>query len=187
MAVGQIISGNPYPEPGQSKRGPSFRIRLLSSIGFYPRGQIRGPKGVYHLDEQLAFIAVRTDEQRAHKYWSEVTLLAFEEIRFLSALLLSMRPDHGILHIYPSGAHITDAISDAVALYEKAKRLASEIADDRLATSIPLAGGAPYRISGQKIDDKRYKKLVAKISVRDHLMLRGLSGHFESRYATGSP
>lgn len=174
MAVGQIISGNRYPEPSQSKRRPSLRIRLLSSIGFYPRGQLSGPKGVYYLDEQLAFIAVRTDEQRAHKYWSEVTLFAFEEIRFLSALLLSMRPDHGILQIYPGGAHITDAISDS-ALYEKVKRLASEHVDDRLTASIPIFGGASYRLSDQKIDDKRYKSLVAKISIRDHLMLRGLS------------
>jgi hypothetical protein len=175
MAVGQIVSGNPYPVAGQSKRGASFRIRLLSNIGLYPRGQIQGSKGVYFLDEQLAFIAVRTDEQRAHKYWSEVTLLAFEEIRFLSALLLSMRPDHGILQIYPGGAHITDGSSDATALYETAKRLALEFANDRLTTSIPLSGGASYRISDQRIDDTRYKTLVAKISVRDHLLLRGLS------------
>jgi hypothetical protein len=111
MTVGQITLNRNF-ERGQSKRRPSFRIRLLSSIGFYPCGDIRGSKGIYYVDEQLGFIAVPTDERRAHKYWSEVTLLAFEEIRFLSAILLSMRPDHGALHIYPSGAHIIDAPSD---------------------------------------------------------------------------
>lgn len=175
MTVGQIISGNPLPERGPSRRCPSLRIRLLSNIGFYPRGDIQGPKGTYYLDEQLAFIAVRTDEQRAHNYWSEVTLLAFEEIRFLSAILLSMRPDRGVLHIYPSGAHIVDVTPDFSVLYEQAKQFASKVADYRSTTSIPISGGAPYRISTQEIDRKLYNRLVTRISVRDHLMLRGLS------------
>ena len=175
MTVGQIVSGNPYPERGSSRRCPSLRIRFLSNIGFYPRGDIQGPKGIYYLDEQLAFIAVRTDEQRAHNYWSEVTLLAFEEIRFLSAILLSMRPDRGVLHIYPSGAHIVNVTPDFSVLYEQAKQFASKVADDRSTTSIPISGGAPYSISTQEIDRKLYNKLVARISVRNSLMLRGLS------------
>jgi hypothetical protein len=123
----------------------------------------------------LGFIAVPTDERRAHKYWSEVTLLAFEEIRFLSAILLSMRPDHGVLHIYPSGAHIIDATSDIAVLCEQAKEFASKLADDRLRISAPISGGMPYSFSTQQIDRKVYKKLVTRISVQDHLMLRGLS------------
>jgi hypothetical protein len=172
MAVGLIISGDRSAKRSQSKREASFRIRLLSNKGLYPLGQIRGLKGAYFSDEKIAFIAVRTDEQRAHKYWSDVTFLAFEEIRFLSALLLSMRPDHGSLQFYPGGAHIIEAISDSAVLYENAKRLAREFAKE---TTVPLCGGSPYRFSGQKIDDKRYRQLIAKISVRDHLMLRGLS------------
>jgi hypothetical protein len=175
MTVGLIISGNPLPALGQSRRLPSLRIRLLSNIGLYPRGDIHGPKGTYYLDEQLSFIAVRTDEQRAHKYWSEVTFLAFEEIRFLSAILLSMRPDRGVLHLYPSGAHIVDATLDTAILRKQAKQFASKVADNPLTTSIPISGAAPYRISGQEIDNRLHKKLVTKISVRDHLMLRGLS------------
>src|ERR1035437_8715202 len=46
MAVGLVISGNRYPRRGQSKRGPSFRIRRLSNIGLYPRGNIRGTRGI---------------------------------------------------------------------------------------------------------------------------------------------
>src|SRR5712671_6548263 len=86
-----------------------------------------------------------------------------------------MRPDHGVLHIYPSGAHLIDVTPDTAALYEKVKQLALKIADDRTTTSIPISGGALYRFSRQEVDYKLYKKLVTKISVRDHLMLRGLS------------
>lgn len=173
MAVGQIISGANLTLRGRSKRGRTCRIRLLSDVGFYPRGQLQGSKGIYHLDDELGFVAVITDEQRAHKYWSEVTFLAFEEIRFLSALLLSMRPDHGVLRIYPSGAHVIRAVPDGTMLLKHAKRLALKY---RSAVSTPLSDGKPYQISGyQTIDNKRYKKLVAKISIRDHLLLRGLS------------
>lgn len=171
MAVGQIISGGKLTLGG--KRGRTCRIRLLSDMGFYPKGQLHGSKGVYHLDGDLGFVAVLTDEHRVHKYWSEVTFLAFEEIRFLSALLLSMRPDNGILRIYPSGAHVIDAALDVSTLLKKAKRLALKY---QSAVSTPLSGGAPYEISGhQTIDDKLYKKLVNRISIRDHLLLRGLS------------
>jgi hypothetical protein len=175
MSVGQIISGNPYPVSGQSNRGPSLRLRLLSSIGSYPRGEVHGTKGTYYLDGQLAFIAVRTNEQRTHKYWSEVTLLALEEIRFLSAILLSMRPDRGVLHIYPSGARIIDVTRDIAVLCEQAKQFALEIANEGLRTSIPVSGEVPYRISKQEIDRKLYKKIIDRIPIRDHLMLRGLS------------
>lgn len=175
MTVGHIISGNPYPEPGQSKRPPSLRLRLLSNAGLYPRGQVHGSKGTYYLDEQLAFIAVRTNEQRALKYWSEVTLLALEEIRLLSAILLSMRPDHGVLHLYPTGAHIIDATGDPAVLYAQARELASKFEKDQSTKSTSISDGGGYRISRQEIDRKRYHKLLAGISIQDHLMLRGLS------------
>jgi hypothetical protein len=70
-------------------------------VPHYPQGTIKSAKGIYHLDEQLAFVAVQTNEQRDHAYWSELTLFASEEIRFLSALLLSPRPDYGVLRLYP--------------------------------------------------------------------------------------
>jgi hypothetical protein len=104
-----------------------------------------------------------------------VTLLAFEEIRFLSAVLLSMRPDFGVLHFYPGGAHITGATSDHHVLYKRAKRLALQDADRGSSNTIPLGSGAPYRVSEQEIDENIYKLLASKISIRDHLMLRGLS------------
>jgi len=170
MTVGHIISGRNLTLG--SKRGRSCRIRLLSNMGFYPRGRVEGSKGVYQLDDELGFIAVPTEERRAHKYWSEVTFLGFEEIRFLSALLLSMRPDHGVLQIYPGGAHVIRSVSDASMLQKHAKRLSLKYRN----VSTPISGGRPYQISGyQTIDDKRYKKLVARISVRDYLLLRGLS------------
>lgn len=174
MTVGWIISGEHRWAIGKNDQKPTQRIRLLSSIGSYPNGEIRGPKGVYYLDEQLGFIAVPTDEQRAHKYWSELTLLAFEEIRFLSAILLSMRPDHGVLNIYPSGAHIADAAISGAPLYKEAEQFASNFASHQ-STSTPLFGGSKYRVSQQQIDEKLFKKIIAKISIRDHLMLRGLS------------
>jgi hypothetical protein len=164
MAVGQILCGRPFLQPDRSKRMPSFRIRLLSSIGFYPRGLIEGSKGVYYLDEQLAFIAVQTDEQRAHKYWSEVTFLAFEEIKFLAALLFSMRADHGLLNIYPGGAHIIDGpLKAGQPLHEIAKRLAAAVHDRHLTTTLPPARDTPYSLSGQTIDEKRYRAFVSNI------------------------
>jgi hypothetical protein len=175
MSVGQISRRALRIEDGQSKAAPTVRIRLLSSIGLYPRGKIHGQRGTYHLDEQLSFIAVRTHEKRAVKYHSDLTLLGFEEIRFLSAILLSIRPDHGVLRIYPGLARIIDEPENAERLYEQAKTFASEMATDRFSPAIPMFGGAPYEISGQTINDERFKKLVTKISIRDHLMLRGLS------------
>jgi hypothetical protein len=171
IAVGQITSGWPEQEP--LKRNASFRIRVLSSVGLYPQGAIREPRGIYHVDEQIAFIAVRTDEQRKHVYWSELTLFALEEIRFLSAILLSMRPDHGVLRLYPGGAHLTD--SDPKNFLEKAKELASSAENKRRKDSTLLTGSPQYQVSNQQVDTERYKKLISKISIRDHLMLRGLS------------
>jgi hypothetical protein len=171
VAVGQIVSSDVEPERRRA-RGALLRIRLLSSIGHYPQGTIKSAKGIYHLDEQLAFVAVQTNEQRDHAYWSELTLFAFEEIRFLSALLLSMRPDYGVLRLYPGGAHVTEVISNEVDLHQFARNLAMNA---RSAVAVPLAGGRPYSVSDQEIDSKLYNKLVASISIRDHLMMRGLS------------
>jgi hypothetical protein len=56
-------------------------MRLLSNIGLYPRGEIRGPKGTYYLDQRLAFIAVRINEERAYKYRSEVTFTESAALR----------------------------------------------------------------------------------------------------------
>ena len=153
MAVGQIVSSDVEPERGRA-RGALLRIRLLSSIGHYPQGTIKSAKGIYHLDEQLAFVAVQTNEQRDHAYWSELTLFAFEEIRFLSALLLSMRPDYGVLRLYPGGAHVTEVISNEVDLHQLAKNLAMNA---RSVVEVPLAGGRSYSMSGQEIDSKLYK------------------------------
>jgi hypothetical protein len=170
----QSLSSDVDPDRLREK-GPLLRIRLLSSLGLYPYGQIESAKGTYHVDERLAFIAVRTDEKRALKYWSELTFLTFEEIRFLSALLLSMRPDYGVLRIYPSGAHITHLTSNKAELYERAESFAAVLKNSRSTLSIPLNGGFPYQVSQQKIDNDRYRKLVTSISIRDHLMMRGLS------------
>jgi hypothetical protein len=171
VAVGQIVSSDVEPERRRA-RGALLRIRLLSSIGHYRQGTIKSAKGIYHLDEQLAFVAVQTNEQRDHAYWSELTLFAFEEIRFLSALLLSMRPDYGVLRLYPGGAHVTEVVSNEVDLHQLAGNLAMSA---RSAVAVPLTGGRPYSVSDQEIDTKLYNKLVASISIRDHLMMRGLS------------
>jgi len=174
MSTTQSLSSDVEPDRLRRK-GPLLRIRLLSSLGLYPQGQIRSAKGIYHVDNRLAFVAVQTDEQRALKYWSELTFFTFEEIRFLSAVLLSMRPDYGVLRIYPDGAHITHLISNKADLYERAEGLAAARKNSRSTLSIPLNGGCPYEISEQKIDSERYRKLVTRISIRDHLMMRGLS------------
>jgi hypothetical protein len=161
VAVGQIVSSDIEPERRRARRA-LLRIRLLSSIGLYPQGTIRSAKGIYHMDEQLAFVAVQTNKQRAHSYWSELTLFAFEEIRFLSAVLLSMRPDYGVLRLYPGGAHVTEVISNEVDLYEFARNLAMNA---RWAVAVPLTGGRSYSMSDQKIDSKLFNKLVASISM----------------------
>jgi hypothetical protein len=148
VAVGQIVSSDVEPERRRA-RGALLRIRLLSSIGHYRQGTIKSAKGIYHLDEQLAFVAVQTNEQRDHAYWSELTLFAFEEIRFLSALLLSMRPDYGVLRLYPGGAHVTEVISNEVDLHQLAGNFAMNA---RSAVAVPLAGGRPYSVSNQEID-----------------------------------
>ena len=61
MAVGQIVSSDIEPERRRARRA-LLRIRLLSSIGLYPQGTIRSAKGIYHMDEQLAFVAVQTND-----------------------------------------------------------------------------------------------------------------------------
>ncbi len=172
MSVGQI-SRRPLPLKEGTTR--TMRIRLLSNIGLYPRGHIAGKSGTYYLGDQLSFIAVRTHENRAVKHHSDLTLLGLEEIWFLAAILLSMRPDHGVLKLYPGVARVINEPVNNDNLYEQAKQFASELADDRFSHCVPILGGAPYEISGQAINDKNFKQLLAKISIRDHLMLRGLS------------
>lgn len=175
MSVGNIFRKAFVLKEDEQNAVPTVRIRLLSSLGLYPCGRIHGKRGTYYLDDKLSFIAVRTLEHRSVKYHSDLTLLGFEEIRFLSAILLSMRPDHGVLRIYPGLARIIAEPKNVEGLFEQAEQFALDIANERIPPAIPMLGGAAYEISRQTINDKDFRKLLAKISISDHLMLRGLS------------
>jgi hypothetical protein len=180
MSVGQIARSSFRLRNDQPNTVPTVRIRLLSSIGLYPRGKVHGKRGTYCLGDRLSFIAVRTHENREVKYHSDLTLLGFEEIRFLSAILLSMRPDHGVLRIYPGLPRIINEPKNVEGLYKQAEEFASELAREGLTPAIPLFGAAPYQISEQAINEGYFRKLLAKISIRNHLMLRGLSAILKS-------
>lgn len=39
------------------------------------------------------------------EHHSDVEFLALEEIRFLAAITMSLRPDHGTIYVYPLPAH----------------------------------------------------------------------------------
>ena len=169
-AVGQIDSR--YCDVKLSSLSRSTRIRFLSNVGFYPRGTVNEKDGFYHIDDQIGFIAVHTDEKRTHDYWSELTFFAFEEIRFLSAILLSMRPDHGVLHIYPGPAYVVPPISSPDDIHARVRSIAADLGE-RLA--LPSGGGRSYEFSQQQIDATLYEKLAAQIPICDELMLRGLS------------
>jgi hypothetical protein len=180
MSVGQIARSSFRLKDGQQHTASTVRIRLLSSIGLYPRGKVHGKRGTYSLGDRVSFVAVRTNESRVVKYHSDLTLLGFEEIRFLSAILLSMRPDYGVLRIYPGLPRIIDEPENVEGLYEHAEKFALELASEGLPPAIPLLGAAPYQISEQTINEGYFRKLLAKISIRDHLMLRGLSAILKS-------
>ena len=95
----------PTPDPTKS-----VRVRLLSPLGHYPRHPVLVPGARLLSRDELVVSVVETAPPDAHglgdEHYSDLEILALEEIRFLAALALSVHPDNGMMFAYPLDRHL---------------------------------------------------------------------------------
>jgi hypothetical protein len=106
--------------------------------------------------------------------------LAPEEIRFLAALVLSVPGYHGMIYPYflPDHLDLEQLPPDDEALVAMARDHArapiNRSAYRSMGDVLPPSAGGPMYDGGVTIDAEIMSSLVESISLRDHLMLRGL-------------
>lgn len=167
-----------------SKTRSFLRLRLLSPLGRYPDRSVSVGGARLLIRDDLAVSIVPTKRQELHgvteEGFSELEFLALEEIRFLTSITLSLRPDHGMIFPYPVPIHVdldsADLSDDWI--FENACKYVSTIPCDsfisRGAVLPPLVGGPRYEQHDSPIDELLLRKLMDGVSLQDHLSMRGL-------------
>jgi hypothetical protein len=163
---------------------PHVYLRIMSPLGRYPDRRLSvGGGRLLHKDD-LVVSAIQVQPEWAHgveeDFYSEIEVLALEEVRFLASISLALHPDHGMVYTYPlaSELEVDRDLEDEEALLDLAENHALEMARNRFwsrsAVMPPLAGGPTYEWCSERFDEARLAELVGKISLRDHLLIRGL-------------
>jgi hypothetical protein len=167
-----------------SKTRSFLRLRLLSPLGRYPDRSISVGGARLLIRDDLAVSIVPTESQELHgvteEGFSELEFLALEEIRFLTSITLSIRPDHGMIYPYPNPLHVDldtadfgeDWIFENACKYVRSIRYESFISQGVVFP--PLVGGPPYVQHESPIDELLLKELIGAVSLQDHLLMRGL-------------
>ncbi|KAA0682217.1 hypothetical protein [Roseomonas genomospecies 6] len=174
----------------EKKAAPTMRVRLMSPLGRYPAVTVASGTAKLLVDDGLIFTAMPVHPWEHHGFeaYSEVEYLAFEEIRFLAALALSMHPDHGMVYAYPmrpslelpvaeawGGAQIAGAAQGCLDAVVSAERTWP-----RGRVMPPKAGGPPYEVHEHPLDLDLLDRLMGSISLRDHLLLSGLNSFIKA-------
>jgi hypothetical protein len=175
-----VVLPDLVPRPDQNK---PVRIRLLSPLGLYTRDSFSIPGARLLSRDDLVVSAVEIAPEITHglgsEHSSELEILALEEIRFLTALELSVHPNDGLMFVYPLHSHfdVVLGLDDDVVL-DLAREHAQRVAGDRwLRRGVELpaaAGGPPYEWREEGINLTLVAELVSKASLTDHLLMRGL-------------
>lgn len=193
----------PNKSPSRPKR--FFRLRLFSPLGHYPASSVEHQNASLIVSNEIVFSVVRVLDQARHgittHHYTEFDFLSLEEIRFLAAISLSLRPDEGAFYTYPLPLY-KDIPARPTLDREELHRSALEFARTldanryqdptryRAAVLPPLLGGPQYPMHTRSVDAPVFRAVMQKAKLVDHLQIRGLgalisSGMLSQRYELG--
>ena len=160
-------------------------------MGRYPKSEIAHGRSSLIVEKDIAILASIVREQTAHgltfDHYSEVEFLALEEVRFLGAVTLSMRPDRGILAPYPLRLHRDMALRPRLGrqdLLDAAREFAASIPLNHWnpcgLVLLPKVSGLNYVRHEVPIDERLFRQVMQKVDLKDHLVMRGLGAVVKS-------
>lgn len=160
----------------------SLRIRVHAPLGHYPRQSVESDWGRLIVSDDIIFSAVEVCPQDTHgidaHHFSALEFLSLEEMRFFAAISLSVRPDMGMLWLYPwpYSSEVNAELADNDALRDAAQKHARETSKRRQSeiSLPPLTGGGAYKHHHIQFDHELFTKIAASISLKDYLLMRGL-------------
>ncbi|MBF0305976.1 MAG: hypothetical protein HQL41_10065 [Alphaproteobacteria bacterium] len=167
-----------------------MRIRLMSPLGRYPNADVKIGQSHMIIRKDIAFTAVVVMPSATHgfgvEHYSEIEILAAEEIRFLGALTLSLHAEKGMVYAYPlpleknlplARPEEPTKLWDAQSLLIEARALADAVPErwrTHGAILPPRMGGPPYMIHGADLDLDVFALLHRDVELTNWLALRGL-------------
>lgn len=138
------------------------------------------------MEDDIIVTAVPVLPWKCHgfSHYSEVEFLAFEEIRFLAALSLSLHPDHGMIYPYPLRGASVDLNGGVEHTDEQLVAAGRRCLADPAATGLwwrrsmvlpPGVGGPPYEWHEHSLNSELLNHLMGAIDLEDHLLISGLN------------
>lgn len=160
----------------------SLRIRIHAPLGHYPPQSVEFDGARLIVSDDIIFSVMEVRPQDIHGidayHFSELEFLSLEELRFFSAISLSIRPDMGMIWLYPwpYSSEINVELADNDALRDAAQKHARAIfIKHQPEISLPpLIGGSAYKHHHVPFDHDLFAKIASSISLKDHLLMRGL-------------
>ena len=143
-----------------------YRLRLYSPLGHYPTSDVVHERCSLVIHEDLIYSIVFVQDNARHgvtlDHYAEFDFLALEEIRFLAAISLALRPDDGAFYTYPLPIYKDVPARpglDGTELRETAQEFARSLSPDRFvaATAPPLMGGPSYPFHVKPLDERVFR------------------------------
>ncbi len=167
------------------------RIRLFSPIGIYPSSGFSYGRSVFEINSEIVFSSLTIHDPGRYgltaEHHSEIEFLSLEEIRFLAAITLSLRPDNGMVCLYPIPEHLDMSVQpkrNQNELLEIAREFAQSIQSNSYiadrATLPPLLGGPQYSNNDYLRENWVAKSVIRNVNLGDHLLIRGLGALLKS-------
>lgn len=160
-------------------------LRPFSTLGILPASSYLGVNASLVIGNELSFSAVRigNDEEYFELAWA-----APEEIALFASITIGAHPEHGKVHLFPARwpTYIEDEgqdLADHHVLEYAADCLTAELGHEgrscRLNSWEELPAsciGRPYKFnSNVRLSSEYQAYLINRISINDHLLIRGLS------------
>lgn len=156
----------------------------MSPLGRYPANSLFAPGARLVSRDDLTFTVVEVYPEAEYgfneNHYSELEVLALEEIRFLAALVLSVPGDRGMVYPYFLADHLdVDQLpADDEALFAIARDHAcgpsSRSSLRSMGDVLPTVAGGPMYDREMAINAALVADLVSCTPLADHLLLRGL-------------
>lgn len=161
------------------------RLRLLSPLGRYPRASVSAGASHLVVSDEVVFSLVPVSPPETHglthAHYSELEVLALEEVRFFASLALSVHPHEGMIWAYPVPFHAEAKVEPVPGqeAFEEAKRHISALNTrhkfgTRGLVMPPLAGGPAYETQEEPPDLSLLTELIQNIRLTDFVLMRGL-------------
>ncbi|WP_188515262.1 hypothetical protein [Blastomonas aquatica] len=171
------------------KGRPHVVLRPMSPFGRYWADPIRLVEAVAHQTESIMFTACRhIPNAKDREYYTEFDDLADVEVRFLSAMVMALGLDEGVVAPYPVSdsfaVEYNGPLHDHDFLRKAGGALQAEIEGmRRFATSPPIVAseGAPFEYHHLPLSLTKLADVFSAVSRDDDLMMRGLHALLKSR------